>query len=90
MEPAEQREPTNHEQLFEAIQQPEFAHLINRRIIFNKNFARVKYAGRLQHEVDSDKVSKTDIWLGVEWEDESNGNTPSTVSDFEKASTMVW
>lgn len=66
-------EAQKNSEIASAVQDPEYAHLIHRRIIFNKNFGRVRYAGKLQHELDSDKINKSDIWLGVEWEDEANG-----------------
>lgn len=73
METSQEKDEIKTVELTQAVQETEYSHLINKRIIFNSNFGRVKYAGKLQHELESDKINKTDIWLGVEWEDKQHG-----------------
>lgn len=68
----------------------------NPRILFNGEKGTVKYRGKLQHKVDNAKVKVDEVWLGVEWDDETKGKHNGTVEGFkyfeakgEKAGSLV-
>ena len=56
---------------------------IGKRIFFKKNLGTIRYNGKLQHPVTSDKIDTNAEWLGIEWDDATNGKHNGTVSDFE-------
>jgi hypothetical protein len=75
----ENKSPTEQEntepELTQAPQEEEYAHMLNKRILFKKSFARVKYAGNLHHKIDNPKIKRDDLWLGIEWEDPTKGKS---------------
>ncbi len=54
---------------------PEYAHLLGQRVFLRTLFGSIKYAGQL---LNNPKAG-SDIWLGIEWDDEGQGKHAGTV-----------